>query len=153
MSEWIEDATSKPRAYWVARVQQLIQENSEPNPDNPQHPETDAGAFLLQLVAEVLESAPLSSWQTGVPPYDGNMRAAAILGYVLSLWFARIARAKLYDPNRPLGNALPIYKSRYLAWCHALAAALFDESEDSTYFPGQKWQYPFAPGAKGGFFV
>jgi hypothetical protein len=38
-------------------------------------------------------------------------------------------------------------------WQHSLIDAVFDESRDAHYFPGQEWDPPFAPEARDGSFV
>jgi len=85
-------------------------------------------------------------------PYDGNMRMAAVLSYVLALWYLRIHRAKSYDPRRPVKHRKSAYHQRLRFAC-AIFYAIVDESEDPDFFPGQKWESPFDPYPTDGYFV
>ena len=86
------------------------------------------------------------------PQYDGNMRIACVLSYVLALWVLRLSRAKSYDPRRPVKLRQTAYFSR-LGYANALFLAIMDESLDSTLFPGQRWETPFDPYPTDGYFV
>ena len=86
------------------------------------------------------------------PPYDGNMRMACVLSYVLALWYLRLHRAKAYDPRRPVKLRQGAYWSR-LGYAQALFVAITDESLDPKMFPGQNWESPWNPHTTDGYFV
>lgn len=83
--------------------------------------------------------------------YDGNMRMAATLSYVLGFWYSRLHRAKCYDPRRPVRLRKAAYFQRY-SWALAMFNALLDESDDCDMFK-QKWETPFDPFPTDGYFV
>ena len=84
--------------------------------------------------------------------YDGNMRMASILSYVLALWVLRLIRAKSYDPRRPVRLRQAAYFHR-LGYANALFLAITDESLDPKMFPGQRWETPFDPYPTDGYFI
>ena len=144
---WIEDLSGKDRKWWVAKVQTLIKRHSRPT-KNPWHGTTDSSLVIRDLAREVGRHAMPKKG----PAYDGNMRMAAILSYVLALWFFRIARAKSYDPRRPVKHRKAAYLGQ-LKFATAMFHAIVDESEDPEFFPGQKWESPFDPYPTDGYFV
>lgn len=140
---WIEDITNRNDEYWVARVQHLIAKNTVP--DGNGHGETDE-KWVHELVDEIVKDLPVDE------TYDGNMRIAAILGYVSSLWFVSTQLAKTYDSHRPTNIRQKAYR-RLNLWKQDFCAMLWDMSKFPTYYPEQPWQFPFDPSAKGGDFV
>lgn len=86
------------------------------------------------------------------PQYDGNMRMACVLSYVLALWVLRLIRAKSYDPRRPVRLRQAAHWSR-LGYAQALFVAITDESLDVALFPGQNWETPFSDHPTDGYFV
>ena len=127
-------------------VQELIQKNSRPTKD-PWHGATNTERMIKDLVQVIIKVAFPKKGR-----YDGNMRMAAILSYVLALWYLRIHRAKSYDPRRPVNARQQAYYTR-LDYANALFFAIEDESLDPTCFPGQKWESPFDPYPTDGYFV
>ena len=142
-SSWIASVTGKPRRWWVAEVQRLISKHSRPTKD-PHHGQTRTGAVIAELVGIVHKTFPKKE------TFDGNMRMAAVLSYVLAIWYSRLSRAKAYDPRRPVAHRKMGYANR-LAW--AMALALMDESEDAEHFPGQRWEMPYDPYPTDGYFI
>lgn len=148
-TEWLEKRTGRSAAWWVAAVQQAVQKASSPS-DDPNHDQTDPNVWVQEVAKLVIDSLPPDN--TIEFPFDGNMRIAAILGLVLSLWYARLGYAKSHSPSRPVSLRIPSYKN-WLTWTQALIDAVFNESEDAVFFPGQEWDFPFGPHAKNGNFV
>ncbi len=142
---WIASVTGKPRRWWIAEVQRLISKHSRPTKD-PRHGQTRTGAVIAELVGIIHKTFPKKE------TFDGNMRMAAVLSYVLAIWYSRLGRAKAYDPRRPVAHRKMGYVNR-LAWAMAMVLALMDESEDAEHFPGQKWETPFDPYPTDGFFT
>lgn len=83
--------------------------------------------------------------------FDGNMRMAATLSYILGFWYSRLHRAKCYDPRRPVRHRKQAYFQRY-SWALAMFGAIADESDDCDMFK-QKWETPFDPFPTDGYFV
>ena len=144
---WIDELSGKDRKWWVAKVQSLIKRHSRPT-NNPWHGTTDSSLVIRDLVKEVQRHAMPKKG----PAYDGNMRMAAVLGYVLCLWYLRVHRAKSQDPRRPVKHRKAAYHSR-LRFATAMFHAIVDESEDAEFFSGQKWESPFDPYPTDGYFV
>lgn len=113
------------------------------------HPPCDPARWLGVLLSEVCDTLPPDD---GGQPYDENMRAAAVLGLVLVTWAARIGHAKAYDPNRPL-DLRRVALDRNARLIRAVIDAAIDERQDHLYFPGQQWNPPYGPSARGGTFV
>ena len=143
-SSWIASVTGKPRRWWVAEVQRLISKHSRPTKD-PHHGQTRTGAVIAELVGIVHKTFPKKE------TFDGNMRMAAVLSYVLALWYSRLHRAKSFDPRRPVKHRQAAYWNR-LGWADAMFLTLVDESEDPEYFP-QRWENPFDPWTLDGYFT
>lgn len=140
---WLEEYTNHDDAYWVARIQRLIAENTTPREDG--HGDTDL-KWVHQLVDEIENNLPPT--QT----YDGNMRVAAITSMVLALWFTQVANAKAHDPNRPTNDRQQATKKiRYFILDMVDNITNYDHHE--TYFPGQKWSDPWDASDRGGSFV
>ena len=138
--------TGKPKSWWVAATQALITKHSRPTKD-PRHGQTRTGMVVAELVALVEKTSFRKKER-----FDGNMRMAAVLSYVLALWYLRVHRAKSYDPRRPVALRRGAYWSR-MGYLNALFLAITDESEDQLYFPGQRWETPFDPYPTDGYFV
>lgn len=100
-------------------------------------------------VADWLDELLFSVWE-GVEPridltkVDENIATAKQLAVILTLWTARIMRAKAYDARRPLKD-----RERFLVrleeFAKQLSECVCDESMDPTYFPDQEWQSPYNP--------
>ena len=145
-TSWIAYMTGKPRKWWVAEVQRLISKHSRPTKD-PHHGQTQTMKAVAELVSTVHKTFPKKGER-----FDGNMRMAAVLSYVLALWYSRLSRAKSYDPRRPVAHRKAGYAHR-LAWAMAMTLALMDESEDAEHFPGQNWESPWDPRTTDGYFI
>lgn len=140
---WIEDKTNRTDEYWVARVQHLIAKNTVARDDG--HGDTDE-KWVHQLVDEIVKDLPVDE------TYDGNMRIAAILGYVLTLWFTATQIAKTFDSHRPTNIRQKAY-IRLNEYKREFCNMMWDMSKHPGYYPNQPWQFPFDPEAKGGDFV
>jgi hypothetical protein len=160
---YLLEKTSFDDAYWMARVQQLIVECSTPiatesREENGQivalagHSSTDTKMALRRLLDEVIATNPISGSATGIGVYDENMRTISLLGYICVLWYSSTHRAKLFDPARPLSLRRQAWGA-YLSWATELVRMLLDVSRLSTFFPIQKWGYPFDPEGKDGTFI
>jgi hypothetical protein len=144
---WIESKTGRTDRYWLKRIGVLIGKHAYWGEDKV-HQEVEILDWFVPLSGEVVKSMEGRINKRA----DGNIYFSAIMGYILVLWYVRIVRAKCYDPRRPA----KLRKRGMLAmanYCGMLAMALMDESKDSQHFPGQKWDPPFAPGAKDGSYV
>jgi|SRR3990167_9951670 len=144
---WIEAMTGKDVLWWVSETQRLISKHSRPT-KNPWHRATKTG----MVIAELINLVQRHGMPKRGPAYDGNMRMASILGFVLSVWYLRLHRAKSYDPRRPVRHRQQAYWSR-LGYATALFMAIVDESKDAEMFPGQRWEMPFDPYPTDGYFV
>ena len=137
--------TGHDSLYWFRRVQELIVASHVGRKVKGHH--RNKMDWFVKLGKEILATFPESG-----PPYDPNMRLAAAMGLILTVWQVRVHRAKLFDPNRPLNKRREIYAG----WVDAAmiyASVFFDERDDAIFMPGQKWNNPWWPGAKGGKFV
>jgi hypothetical protein len=108
------------------------------------HQTTNTGAVIADLVKEIAAGCPET-------PHDGNMFIAAVLSAILGLWFARLQRAKSFDPVRPVTLRRQAYQG-WLNYARFMQDALIDESADPSYFPKQRWQSPYDPNATSGDF-
>ena len=143
--DWLQALTGKAGPWWIDRVQTLIGKHSRRTKD-PKHDRTDPRKWLGDLTQEVVRRAPKRG------RYDENMRTACILAMVLSLWYTRVHRAKIYDPRRPVELRKQAYFTRQV-FTEAMFHIMTDESQDPTYFPGQQWETPFHPYPTDGVFV
>ena len=141
---WLEELTNHDDAYWVARVQRLIAENTKAREDG--HGDTDL-KWIRDLVDEVENNLPPPD-----PPYDGNMGMAARLSVILGLWFVQVQNAKAHDPNRPTFVRQSASK-RLLYWIQSFITLMIDYTNHETYFPGQKWSDPWDASDRGGEFL
>ena len=146
-SSWIEQLTGKDGAWWISEIQRLITKHTRPT-KNLWHGTTATDAVMIDLI----NLARKYGMPKKGPPYDGNMRMACILSYILALWYLRLHRAKAYDPRRPVRHRQAAYFNR-LDYANALFLAITDESLDPTLFPGQRWEAPFDPYPTDGYFV
>ncbi len=126
-------------------MQSLIADWSRPTKD-PKHDTADVRSWIWLLAKDVVTSFPKRG------KFDENMRAAAVLSLILATWFLRVKRAKCWDPRRPIRLRKQAYQ-QWLQYAQALALAVADERIDPVVFAGQKWDSPFAPGAKDGTFI
>ena len=94
--------------------------------------------WLRDLTEEVYHPSIVGPHRTG----DGNMLAAQLISLILTLWFSRILRAKIYSENYPIKprkgkhNVKMIYHA-------AMMEAMTDESLDHKYFPTKEFVSPF----------
>lgn len=143
--DWLEVETGRDMAAWFDFIQQRIKARSHPSSD-PNHDQTNVEAWLRDLTREVKRAL--------IPRYsDGNMRAAACLGMILTTWFMQISRAKCYDPARPVEGRRQSMRVRmhYALWLFRLT--VLDEEMIVDLVPGQTWDAPFAEDATDGTFV
>ncbi len=141
--QYLVRATGHSDQHWVHAAQALINEYTDWD-ESTGHGDSETEAWVVDLARDVVRSMRGGG--------DPNMGAAAALGLILVTWYARIQRAKAYDPNRPVKlrqRALEAHRD-YVA---LVMDSVNDESRDHVYFAGQKWDPPFAPEAKDGEFV
>ena len=84
--------------------------------------------------------------------YDGNMRMASVLGFVLVFWYLRTGRAKAFDPRRPVAHRKAAL-DQWRRFCLNLLNAMLDDSEDARIFPEQNWESPYSNHPTDGYFV
>jgi hypothetical protein len=139
----LRDRTGKPRRRWFTWVQTEIGRASVPTSD-PNHDHTHVTVWLRKLVDAVAK----------IPPgrRDENMFAASVLVLILLYWLARLWRAKIMDPRRPVRLRKKSYRG-LLAFRQEVLTLLMDETDDPKLFPGQEWDDPHSPTAKDGSFV
>lgn len=140
------DYTGKDSAEWVTLVQEEIAASFYPS-GNPLHPNTDVEAWLRGVLAEIARCV-----ETDQETYDENMRVAAIAAIVFTTWASRIQHAKAYDPHRPVERRRQALDG-HRTLVQAIIEAATDENRDADYFPGQSWNPPYGPSARGGRFV
>ena len=137
--------TGHDSVWWFHRVQEHIWDSVIAGTDEI-HPDCDVLEWIGNLLKDML---PEIDDEAG---YDGNMRLAALIGIVLTNWVARLSRAKAYDPNRPLNLRRKALRSHQKI-VMAVISAVTDEQKDHRYCPGQEWNPPYGPQARGGTFV
>jgi hypothetical protein len=145
INDWLEKFTGCTAAWWVAACQNAV-EQSCTKKEGEAHDDADPKKFvsiISDLVGQSLKDDGA---------FDGNMRQAAVLSLVLALWYARVSHAKCHDPNRPGLIRRKAYTKR-LEWVEAMALIPVDERQDSVYFSGQKWDFPFSFGTQDGDFT
>jgi hypothetical protein len=147
--DWIDYYTGAPAGWWIAEIQATIQQTWKPNPDDPDHPiqESPARDWIGPL-AELVEQAIRDH---GRLQGDENIAGAFVTALILTTWATRIARAKAFDPHRPI----ELRQLGYRHWMRMLAAlqeATVDESRDQDFFD-QPWESPFLADATDGGFV
>ena len=111
-NSWIFFISGKTRKWWVVEIQRLVSKHSKPTKD-PWHGRTETLRAIVDLATTVQKTFPKKG------SFDGNMRMAAILSYVLALWYNRLHRAKSYDPRRPVKVRQVAYENR-LGWANAM---------------------------------
>lgn len=140
----LKHLTGKDEVWWFKRVQyQIVRSAIGPKRKGHQPNTLD---WLDAIKGDIVKYA----FKGGV--YDGNMRMAVLMGLILTGWYARLHRAKIHDPRRPL----KIRQKAYEAWLQLAQESIFiwvDESRDGERFPEQPWNSPFMKGAKSGKFV
>lgn len=144
--DWLLDMTGRSRAWWYAYVQSRIAAHTVSNPADKDHGMTDANRWLAEVADMAVATMPADG------RYDGNMRSALVLSYVLGLWYFRLHHAKIHDARRPIA----IRQSAYLQWLDnvsAFALIPVDSSDDAAYFGGQDFESPYSPAAHDGKFV
>lgn len=150
--EFIQGLTGHTRKDWIAHVQGLIAKHTSASGRFEGHGETDTTAWLMELLFDVQRCAPPQG-RTIKTAYDGNMWVALSLGYILLLWAMRVKHAKSQDPNRPVD----VRRWAHDAWLRSAIGIcgelILDDRQDGEHFPGQKWNHPYLPGAKGGKFL
>ena len=148
--EWLTQYTGNDGHFWMQRIQTRIAKHTEPT-DDPHHGKTATAAAFHEVMTEIMLALDTRFPVTG-EPYDENMRMAACVSVLTTLWYSRIQLAKVSDPNRPVQIRQQAYR-RWLAYQHALVHAQLDMSDDASYFPDQQWESPFVFDAIGGDFV
>lgn len=126
------------------RIQTLIKKHSRKTRD-PKHDSTDPQKWMAELTKDIMKSGLMGQ-------YDENMRTASIMAVVLTLWYTRVHRAKIYDPRRPVEVRKRAYFVRQ-SFRENMFRMMTDESKDPTLFPGQQWETPFHPYPTDGVFV
>jgi hypothetical protein len=112
---------------------------------DPNHGKTNVRVWSKKLVNEIMKAMPKEG------TYDENMRFAATMGFVLVLWYARLHKAKIYDPRRPIKTRQTAYH-QWMLFCHSIFNAMMDESLDAEFFK-QHFDPPFSPHAVDGVFI
>jgi hypothetical protein len=140
----LQKLTGHDATYWFIEVQHLIETSHVGRKVKGHHRNTLD--WPAKLAKQVEESFPKIG-----PAFDGNMRMAIAMGYIMTYWYARVHHAKAMDPNRPLN----LRRDAYRAWLNSagwFSMIWIDETRDKDLMH-QKWNHPFWPGAKGGKFV
>ncbi len=125
---------------WIERIQQLIVKHSPDATPEDQHPKTNVGAWMHDLVEDI---AKLSE---GWDPHkvDENIRGAQVMTMVLLAWTIRVWRSKTQDPRRDVG-ARRASLQRLLAFQMEVCNLLMNDTDEHTSFPGQDWHHPYRP--------
>ena len=139
----LTELTGHDQRYWFARVQALIGKHTTRR-KGARHGRTDASAWMRDLTKEILASFPKDG------QYDGNMRLAVCGSLILAHWYARVHRAKMMDPRRPLARSEIL--ERWIAVATEYGRIFLDESADPELLE-QPWNNPFWPHRRGGKFV
>lgn len=140
-----------PLAYWLSVVESLIGKHStapRKSGKHKGHATTDTQAWVRDLSRMV--ERYIGARNRGLS-YDGNMAQAALLGLILSAWYANVHRAKCYDPNRPLRLRRQAY-ARLEQHRALLVRSLFDDRLMAKVW-GQSFNPPWGWDARGGAFV
>lgn len=106
----------------------------------------------MQWVPEIAAQVASAVRAFGTGVYDPNMRTAFAVALVMAYWYARVHHAKISDPARPLQLRREVWYS-WLASAQVMQSIWLDERFDAAIMPGQKWNNPWWPGARGGKFV
>lgn len=103
--------------------------------------------WVADVTNEITKSFPKDR------PFDGNMRVAYLLAFVMGTWYSRVHHSKCFDPRRPV----KIRREAYASWHRgvlALFAAMVNDEHDPVLFNGKPhYENPFDPKAKDGKFV
>lgn len=135
--------TGEPSSYWMAKIGHLIHDHSKPIKGSKGLSYTETHKWLAVLSKRVA----LAVRQRLFPTSDENIGVSKVLSVILLLWYARIVRAKCYDPRRPK-NARKSGLGSLVNFAKVITVCLMDESNDHRYFPSQEWDSPFPPGAR-----
>ena len=152
--DYLKNRTGKDSQYWLKRIGILISKHAYWDKEEtrkakaakrPLHMSVKLEDWVTHFTDEVIRRRVegLNS------RYDGNMRFASVVSFILMKWWVRLVRAKCYDPRRRLKDR----KKGMLAlngFCREVMGFMMDESEDHKHFPDQKWDPPFTPDAKNG---
>ncbi len=131
-------------------VQELIAKYSTPPRAKGKfkgHGTTNIMKWLIELIKIVWKQRPKDKGK-----HDENMYITSHLGYILSTWYARVQRAKCFDPRRPVEVRKEAYK-KYQNFVQTLMLGVASDEFDITIFPDQEWDNPFSPDAKNGTFI
>lgn len=132
---------------WVLWIQRQINTTWRPNPAATAHPISYPAEDWIQPLTEEVQERVLERCRGG----DENIGIAMVVSYILATWAGRIARAKSFDPRRPVELRKGAYAA-WLAWVRRMNETLVDESLDPSFFE-QPWESPFLPDATDGDFV
>ncbi len=134
--------TGQGAQYWFDRIGALIARTAKPVKGYAVST-CDPAQWVGELAREICKAA-----HPKIPTAaDENITAARLLSLLLAGWFARIARAKAYDPRRPVKVRRQVM-GRLQDYSEALLGVLTDESMDPSLFPAQEWDVPFAKNAR-----
>lgn len=124
--------------YWCGRIGSLIAKTAKPV-EGYAVSTCDPAEWIGELSKEICKAS-----HPKIPvEADENLVAVRLLSLLLAAWFARIVRAKAYDPRRPVKPRRMMMK-RFQEYSEELLGVLTDESMDSALFPDQEWDSPFA---------
>ena len=142
-----------PLSQWLKIVEFYISEHSTPPRKSGKykgHSSTNERLWIADLTIAV--GTYIASRNQG-KAYDNNMAVAAMLGLILSAWFANVQRAKVMDPNRPLALRRKAYGRLERHRALLVRAVHSDKLMGDVWGEKQPWNFPFGRGAKGGKFV
>lgn len=137
LDKFLKAWTGRDSRFWMNYIGQVISRNVK-----------SIKGYNLQSgdprkwMTEVVLKVGLCTIARCQPEADENLAAARVVSLILTLWFYRVARAKCYDPRRPVKGRRESLK-RLVEYNHLLADCLVDESRDGEFFPEQEWDMPF----------
>jgi hypothetical protein len=145
----IKHLTGKSLEFWIWLIQEGIKNTWKPNPDDPAHPiqESPAEDWIIPFTRRVEHYIGKQERVRG----DENIATAYVVSAILQVWAIRIARAKAFDPNRPVELRQSAYRRHREMVCWTISRAI-DESKDFDFFP-QEYENPFHPDATDGEFI
>lgn len=144
--DYLDAITGHDTGWWVRRCQDEIAATWVTDPNDPDH-----GVVTYEWLQTIINEVTRAYGETAKGRGDGNIGAATAIALVLGAWSLRVARAKDFDPRRPL----EIRRSAYGGWLRvaaAFTALTYDESYDPEAFD-QPWENPHHPDATDGDFV
>lgn len=137
--------TGHDALWWMRFVQKRIGARSGPVQKDG-HARSSL-EWIADVVNEVVRTFPTDK------PFDGNMRAAFVVSYVLGTWYSRVHHSKCFDPRRPKKLRQQVYAS----WRRGVVSmfeSMLNEEHDPRIFNGiPLYENPFDPKAKSGKFV